>query len=419
MRAEIAAGRKPGDIGERWFRRLLLAACVVAFAGLAAIAIQLWTMPAPPDNIYFGLQRRAGSDYLLLWMGIAALGAALSLSRRAQFLAFYVVLLIAAEGGAHAYFYLRNGYVYHPISSVLLKRFEPHPLLVGIPRPGTFGPVSHDSEHRRTTVNEGKVANPIYIFAFGGSTTYDIGVRDAETWPSDLSRLLGEGYAVENLGVPGYTSLENMIQSLFAFREIRPACAIYYMGWNDLRNSHILGLKDDYSDFELPAQIGNLGVGRQPGFLENNVLLLKLAFSIFAEKGADYDFTNRRSGPSGQKDERLSKIYMENMRLIADIDRHFGVKPIFVPQVLNADRFKARSYAGWTPLIAAKDVIGLMGAMNDDLAAVASETGTLYLKQPLEVSWTGADFVDDGHFSPAGAEKFAKSIAAEVAANCH
>jgi len=30
-----------------------------------------------------------------------------------------------------------------------------------------------------------------------------------------------------------------MIQSLFVFRDIKPVCAVYYEGWNDLQTSHI------------------------------------------------------------------------------------------------------------------------------------------------------------------------------------
>ncbi|HEX7200642.1 MAG TPA: hypothetical protein VF213_14250, partial [Dongiaceae bacterium] len=272
------------EAGERWFQRILLGACLLVLALLGVVALYLLQLPAPANKIYFELERQASLVYLGFWASIALLGALLALVRRLQFLSLYVLLLIAAEGAAHVYFYEHNSYFYQPISPVLLTRFEPHPLLVGIPHPGSFGPVSHGEDHRRTNWNRGKAPDASLIFAFGGSTTYDIGNADDATWPSDLSKLLGKDFIVENLGVPGYTSLENLIQSLFVFRERPPACAIYYMGWNDLRSAHVKGLRDDYSDFQLPAQIGNLAVGRQPGFLENNMLLLRLILSVFAEQ---------------------------------------------------------------------------------------------------------------------------------------
>jgi lysophospholipase L1-like esterase len=407
------SGRSRGDAGERLFQRFLLGACLLVIAGLGLIALYLLQQPARPDNIYFELQRQASLVYLGFWASIALLGALLALMRRTQFIALYVLLLIAAEGAAHVYFYMHNRWVYHPLSPVLLTRFEPHPLLVGIPHPGSYGLVTHDEDHHRHTWNEGKSASPTLIAALGGSTTYDIGNADDATWASDLSKLLGKDYAVENLGVPGYSSLENLIQSLFAFRDRRPACAIYYVGWNDLHTAHVTGLRNDYSDYQLPSQIGNLAVGRRPGFFENNMLLLRMILSIFATPER-----HAQGQMSGEADPRLAQIFSENMRLIADIDRHFAVKPIFVPQILNYARFKGAGSSGWIPLVPDKDVRTVMQALNQDLSAVARETGTLFLDKPLSVAWQNSDFVDQGHFSAAGAKKFAEAIAGDVAANC-
>ena len=407
------SGRSRADAGERFFQRVLLAASLLVIAGLGLIAFYLLQQPARPDNIYFELQRQASLVYLGFWASIALLGALLALMRRTQFLALYVLLLIAAEGAAHVYFYVHNRWVYHPLSPALLTRFEPHPLLVGIPHPGSYGPVTHDEDHHRHTWNEGKSANPTLIAALGGSTTYDIGNADDATWASDLSKLLGKDYAVENLGVPGYSSLENLIQSLFAFRDRRPACAIYYVGWNDLHTAHVAGLRNDYSDYQLPSQIGNLAVGRRPGFFENNMLLLRMILSIFATPER-----HAQGQMSGEADPRLAQIFSENMRLIADIDRHFGVKPIFVPQILNYARFKDAGSSGWIPLVPDKDVKTVMQALNQDLSTVARETGTLFLDKPLSVAWQNSDFVDQGHFSAAGAKKFAEAIAGDVAAHC-
>ena len=407
------SGRSRADAGERFFQRVLLAASLLVIAGLGLIAFYLLQQPARPDNIYFELQRQASLVYLGFWASIALLGALLALMRRTQFLALYVLLLIAAEGAAHVYFYVHNRWVYHPLSPVLLTRFEPHPLLVGIPHPGSYGLVTHDEDHHRHSWNEGKSANPTLIATLGGSTTYDIGNADDATWASDLSKLLGKDYAVENLGVPGYSSLENLIQSLFAFRDRRPACAIYYVGWNDLHTAHVAGLRNDYSDYQLPSQIGNLAVGRRPGFFENNMLLLRMILSIFATPER-----HAQGQMSGEADPRLAQIFSENMRLIADIDRHFGVKSIFVPQILNYARFKNTGSSGWIPLVPDKDVKTVMQALNQDLSTVARETGTLFLDKPLSVAWQNSDFVDQGHFSAAGAKKFAEAIAGDVAANC-
>ena len=53
------------------------------------------------------------------------------------------------------------------------------------------------------------------IAALGGSTTYGTRVLDDEMWPSLLQRDLGAGWEVLNLAVPGYSTVENVIQSAF------------------------------------------------------------------------------------------------------------------------------------------------------------------------------------------------------------
>jgi lysophospholipase L1-like esterase len=404
-------GRSKGEAGERWFQRVLLAGCLLVLAGLGLIALYLVLRQTRPDDIYFELQRQASFVYLGFWAAIALVGGLLALMRRTEFLGLYVVLLLAAERAAHVYFYPQQ-----VVLSAHLSRSadaSSPSSAGGLPRPRTCAIVPRVLYPHLRTLHEAKLPKPTLIAALGGSTTYDIGNADDATWPSDLSKLLGKDYAVENLGVPGYSSLENLIQSLFAFRDRRPACAIYYVGWNDLHTAHVKDLRSDYSDYQLPSQIGNLAVGRRSGFLENNMLLLRMILSVFAtpERQA-------QGRMSGESDPRLSQIFSENMRLIADIDRHFGVKAIFVPQVLDYARFKDAGSSGWIPLVPDKDVKTVMQALNQDLAAVAKETGTLFLDKPLSVAWQNSDFVDQGHFSAAGAKKFAEAIAGDIAANC-
>ena len=219
---------------------------------------------------------------------------------------------------------------------------------------------------------------------------------------------------VENFGVPGFSSVENLVQSLFAFRDQRPSCAVYYEGWNDLQKSHIDDLQVDYSDFEAPELIQVLALGHRPGFLENNSALVAYIASIFAPPGP----ARVRGVLSDEKDLRLSAIYQENMRLISAVGREFGVKVIFIPQVLNYAMLTADSPYGWLPFVKDKDVKKLMALMNQDLAAAAASSGALFVDAPLFEHWTGSDFVDQGHFSALGARKFAASIAPVLAGAC-
>ena len=107
--------------------------------------------------------------------------------------------------------------------------------------------------------------------------------------------------------------------------------------------------------------------------------------------------------------------------MIVSITSHFGVKPIFVPQVLNYERFTrdiAYSKRQWMPFLFESDVKKLMSEMNGDLASVANESGSQYLDEVLRTQWASADFVDSGHFSPRGSHKFASAILERVIAAC-
>ena len=63
--------------------------------------------------------------------------------------------------------------------------------------------------------------------------------------------------AVINHGVPGYSSVEHVVQTAFydhAFGR-RPDCALYYVGWNDLRSAGLPHLDSGYADYHLRSQI--------------------------------------------------------------------------------------------------------------------------------------------------------------------
>jgi hypothetical protein len=404
--------------GAKHFRKLIR---IVSSSYFLVLAIQcthqyISCLQAVPTeaNIYNGLQQRATLTYYLIWFGIATLALGAASFRKTTWLSSYLCLLLAAETAAYLYYIPTQRHLYHPPMWALYSRFEPHPFVVAIPRPGVFGGVTHDENHRRTTINEGKLPHPKLVYLFGGSTTYDAGNADADTWATQLSRLLGPGFAVENFGVPAFSSVENMTQSLFAFRDVAPACAVYYEGWNDVGLSHVKDLSDDYSNQEYPVLVELLALGPQPGFLERNSVLVAYATSIFAAP--------RRSlaseGDLHEKDLRLSKLYRDNIRLIAAIGKSFGVRVVFIPQVVNYARYTGDDKPVGVPYIWSKDMKKLLGFMNEDLASAADQSQAYFIGTPLAENWEDSDFLDHGHFSRKGSKKFASSIADDVRRIC-
>jgi hypothetical protein len=388
---------------------------LLAFLGIGAVAFYIWRFWPKGHDVYSVLQQGASETYLFIWMGIALIGALTALSRKTRVISFVLSFLLLMECLSQLYTIYSIHRPYHPWARAILDRFEPNPILGAIPRLSKFGGLSHDAMHRRTTINEGKASDAKPIYVFGGSSAYDIGVIDSQTWASDLSLLLGPGYEVQNYGVPAYSSLEAMIQSLFVFRDIKPACAVYYEGWNDLVNSHIDNLKNDYSPTQERAVRSTLAVDYRPSDIANYWLFFQLIDRAL-QQGPGYPPAGT-SNVSDQKDERLSQIYAENIGLIVAIDRHFGVTPIFVPQILNYDLIETH-YDWWWPTIPGPAVRPLMRDLNQVLARTAKDAGAIFLDAPLNVPWQKSDFVDEGHFAPTGSMKLAQAIAPGIAANC-
>jgi hypothetical protein len=357
-------------------------------------------------------------SYRATWGGIIFACTSLVWLRILPTVAIVLACVICAEVGAFTIFSVTTGKRFNPSSSLVSERFISHPLLQGIPRPGTFVQYTHTETNLRYTVNDQKEADATAISTYGGSTTYDLGVDDENTWSSHLSKLLGPRFTVENHGVPGYSTVEHIVQTAFDFRSKRPKCAIFYVGWNDLRNSNIKGLRADYSNFHLLAQPGNLAIDPTPSWT-SWIKRRSVFISMISNLGTRQIELN--GDHLHEYDARLSRIYKDNLALIVSITSHFGVKPIFVPQVLNYERFTrdiAYSKRQWMPFLFESDVKKLMSEMNGDLASVANESGSQYLDEVLRTQWASADFVDSGHFSPRGSHKFASAILERVIAAC-
>ena len=161
------------------------------------------------------------------------------------------------------------------------QRFRWHALLQAVPIPSLRFTsaaglaISHTSEGTRgKDPVPGELAVRNVVATFGGSTTSTISAP-AKATPAEQVRLAaalekGESkgrFFVINHGVPGYTTVEHLIPTEFYQIKFgkQPRCAIYYVGWNDLRNAHISNLDPAYADFHLPSQVNSLKVRRLSG----------------------------------------------------------------------------------------------------------------------------------------------------------
>lgn len=306
------------------------------------------------------------------------------------------------------------------------QRFQWHPLLQAVPIPSlaltssTGLAIRHTSQGTRGRDPEGSLDGRTVIATFGGSTTYDIGAGDGETWPDRLGEALGRGFHVVNHGVPGYTTSEHLVQTAFYQDKFgKPRCALYYVGWNDLRNAHIPNLDPAYADFHLPSQVDSQKVRQIGGAHVTLSPLLTLALRLL---GPEVDTVHYFVDPYGKppvegRDPALEAIYRRNIAAISAINRQRGVRTIWIGQLLNRDRLTGEGRYGWLPLVRDRDLWPLQQSLNAVLQQEATALGDTFVGLPPD-SFTTDDFVDQGHFSPRGARRFADVLAPVVRQAC-
>ncbi len=349
-----------------------------------------------------------------------------STPRRLLFASLYLAALVAlAEGAAQVAHrvthggWLLAGYPGEEIHSA----FRRHPHLVGVPRAGfarTEGDVrlSHNSLGQRgPEIARAKPPGVVRIAAVGGSTTYCAGVSDEETWPVRLGEILGPGYEVVNLGVPGYSSAENVIQTAFQLADLDVDVALFYVGWNDVRNSHVRNLDPDYANFHATHLYWSLGLFHlRTGNRSALVFYLRRALgAVFVEDPfGTVKFRPTADRLTANVDRRLLGLYRRNLASLVALARAHGSVPVLIPQVLNFEAMAGDEPGRWVPMIRERDIVPVMGAFNDALLETAARRGAASIPEVLDAGFGAGDFLDHGHFSAAGNRKFAEIVAAAV-----
>jgi hypothetical protein len=309
------------------------------------------------------------------------------------------------------------------------QRFQWHALLQAVPIPSlrltsaTGLAISHTSEGTRgRDPQPGSLQGRNVVATFGGSTTYDIAAGEGDTWSDRLGEALGtDRFFAVNHGVPGYTTVEHLIQTAFYQTKFGkpPRCAIYYVGWNDLRNAHIANLDPAYADFHLPSQVDSLKVRRVGG---SHVTISPLLTMVMRFASANFDTVRYFADPYGKEpvngdDPALDALYERNVRTISAIDRQRGVVTIWVGQLLKRARLQGNGRYGWLPLVRDRDVWPMQQKLDALLARTAKELGDIYVDVPPD-AFVNTDFVDYGHFSVQGARRFAEYLAPVVRDAC-
>ncbi len=161
-----------------------------------------------------------------------------------NFVGATILLLLVLEGVLRVWFTVfgtetdRVNYVYS-VDEVLNKynRFRGEPYV-------NFGLSPNHPDHNARGYRSPELTTPkpdgtFRIFAIGGSTTYGISLINAESYPTQLQRILRDEYGytnveVINAGVPQYATYENLINFQLKILDDEPDMLITYEGINDV-----------------------------------------------------------------------------------------------------------------------------------------------------------------------------------------
>ena len=343
------------------------------------------------------------------------------------------MLLVGLELAGQVTFYLWKGYPLYETDQHLIvaadgQLIELHPFLVGrlgADRRATQGGHSVTSTANHTRWTGAPDWAPVRIAVVGGSTTFGAGVTDSESWPARLQALLGPGYAVTNYGMPGYSSAEAVIQMALLVPEGRPDVVMFYEGWNDLHNFHDSALGPDYYSHGI-RQYSNLDIERpEPTGLFAKLVevsaICRLA-SVTARQFAARPSAKPpgpaelTSAPDSTPDVFVERIYRRNLTTMRLLAVQAGAHVLSVPQVLDASRYSGDGSSWWTPRIRNSAMPALLQRMNGILTESCGndQARCTVLDVTAARSWQPTDFVDEGHFSSAGNDAFARLVAAWV-----
>lgn len=253
------------------------------------------------------------------------------------------------------------------------------------------------------------------IFVYGGSTTYDVGVTQGETWVEHLQSDLKNKYTFLNLGVPGYNTAEHLIQTAF-YQDIvgkKPVCAVYYVGWNDADEGHIEHPDSAYADFHL----FHLAERRPLISLAKYSPLLLLANGLAVKRFDTLPLpVLMRKAPVAPSNEHLEAIFAEHIKTIVAINEARGIKTIFIGQIFNPS-WPANPPERFLPFVSGETVVPLVKRLKSVLKDTSASVGTMYI-DPGITNFAGGDFVDSLHFAARGSRKFAALVSKQVGDYC-
>lgn len=173
------------------------------------------------------------------------------------------------------------------------------------------------------------------IICSGGSTTAGQGIKDSDTWPSNLERnLLSNGIncSVKNAGVYGYDSYNELMNIRNNLINLKPDILILHQGWNEEFAFSVSGNEKNYKPKQSKKYLEKLL------FYSNNIkffprasmlaVILFRAFrvhNLFKRKKGKMNFSNSQRWNNLQNDTYI-KAWFDNLLEIKEICLENNIK---------------------------------------------------------------------------------------------
>jgi lysophospholipase L1-like esterase len=357
-------------------------------------------------------------------------------------LALAAGLFLVLEGGCRAALRLKTGEwpetqvsAYTRFVEKIGKAYRPHPVLIVAGRPNAVleaaGHVVHFNARgqRVTNVRDVPVPKPAgtyRVLCEGGSTTFDLlAADDAGTWPARLGTLLRPGADVVNGGFSGWTSLESLVSLETRDLDLAPDLVVVFSGVNDLQPAGHVPFAPDYSEGHAEILPRITGVAAVPIRLVSRLVFvewLRGRLKPRAEPATAEGYAPSYAWNGGPKRDDIPAeavaVYERNLRSTIAVAASGGARTLLVAQTARLRTGREASdrawLEGWTPGLTAKGYLAGLARYNAVARRLGDEGIALFLDPFAGGAFEDAHFQDPVHFSPAGSELFAKTLAAYV-----
>lgn len=330
--------------------------------------------------------------------------------------AFFVL----CEGGARLW-YLQHGIPFWATSTENVSTLydRTHPYLPVVLAKNTH--LSRSAEiqtnslgFRGPEVEQPKPSGRIRIVALGGSTTFGVAADEATTWPELLraeleSRLPQTNLDVVNAAVPGYNSMESLLNLVTRVLPLEPDYVIVYHAYNDMKAYvRARSFEPDYSDWrnrDNPHDTLHYRLRHQSRFYFG-------LSNLLAKRSKRASKSNARPPADLSHEEPITSFH-RNLFNIATLARAHGATPVLATfnLALDAD-------------MATRSTLGLDDAQTRELGArynkaireLAAELNVPLVDVEAAVPDTKEAHIDLCHFTEAGRRLVARAFADRIEA---